>query len=160
MIPSDQQGITACFAQHRGSSSTTVDCFGRTFPKSASPSPGICQGSNCLSLNSTAQKLGMRFELLDASGAVIDTVPVHFNSFPMIRVEASTAAPPPEVSGFFNFCAPNQSRFYTFDRYFVAYGDVLTVPAPGARLHAYGNFLLPNDIIAQTASLRVHIVQN
>ena len=44
-IPDDQEGITACFAQGRGSSSVTLDCFGRTFMKDAKTSPDICQAS-------------------------------------------------------------------------------------------------------------------
>ena len=158
-IPDDQEGITACFAQGRGSSSVTLDCFGRIFMKDAKTSPNICQGPTCLSFREHAQKLGMRFELLDTSGTVVDSVPVRFNSFPMLNFGGSATRPPPGASGFFNFCAPNQSAFFTVDP-LDAYGEVIVLPKPGERLHAYANFLLPNDVISKTASLRAQVVQN
>ena len=104
----------------------------------------------------------MKFDLLDASGSTLDSVAVHLNSFPMINVATGTSTPPSGSPGFFNFCGPKQSPFYVFiPRGFTAYGGtVLVLPKPGTQLRTYGNFLLPNDVIAHTASLRVRIVQN
>ena len=152
-VPFDQEGITACFAQGRGATSVTLECFGRTFMKDAKPSPDICQGPACLSFREHAQKLAMRYELLDASGAIVDSVPVRFASFPMLNVGVSTTRPPPGVIGFFNFCAPHQGAFFALHP-LDAYGEVIVLPTPGERMHAYANFLLPNDVIARTASLR------
>ncbi len=160
-VPRDQPGITACFAQEEGSSSVPVDCFGRIFPNGARPARDICQGTECLSFGAHAQKLGIRFELLDAASSVFESVPVRFTSFPMLHVEASASAPPLGAPAFFNYCGPKQSPFYVLIQGFTAYGGtVLVLPKPGARLHAYANVLLPNDVIARIASLRVRIVQN
>ena len=55
-VPTDQHGITACFAQENGSSSVPVECFGRLFPDDARPAQDICQGPDCLSLSAHTQK--------------------------------------------------------------------------------------------------------
>ena len=159
-IPFDQHGVTACFVQDSGSPTITVDCFGRTFLNDARPSKDICEGEGCLSFAGNAKDVGMRFEFLDASGKIIESIPVHFTSFPMLHVEAGSTTPPRGASGFFNYCASNQSPFYFFGQFYSAYGELIVLPRPGDRFHAYGNFLLPNDVIARTASVRARIVEN
>ena len=159
-IPFDQHGVTACFATVPGSGSETVECFGRIFLNGATPSPDICTGEACLSFRERAQKLGVKIELIDAAGTVIYNIPINFVSFPMLNIGGSRTKQPLGSSGFFNYCAPDQNPFFYFNQYMSAYGDLLVIPRPGAHMHAFGNFLLPNDIIARTASLRVRIVQN
>ena len=159
-IPSDQLAESVCFAQGRGSSIVSADCFGRAFLRSVRPSPDICQGDACLSLASTTKKYGIMMEFLEASGGVIESLPINFASFPRLNVEGSSSAPAPGRAAFVNFCIPNQDPFYFFTDNFYSYGDLLIVPAPGSHIREYVNVLAPNDLIARTTNIRAHIVTN
>ena len=158
ITPEGEHGAMACFTTSVSSTSATLECLGRRFLNDVRPTPSVCKGASCLSLKESTRSIGMRIELIDASGSVIDTIPINFASFPMLNIGAGRSEPSPSVAAFFNYCAPGQQPFYALAPNDAAYGDVLVLPAPGSRFRAYGNFLLPNEVIARTASLRMSVV--
>ena len=158
VTPEGEHGVVACFATSTNSNGAALECLGRRVLDSERPSPDICGGPACLSFKATTRPIGMALELIDAAGSVIETIPLNFSSFPMLNVGASRAEPTPQAQAFFNYCAPDQQPFYALAASDAAYGDVMVLPAPGSRFKAYGNFLLPNTVIARIASIRMSVV--
>jgi len=135
--------VSACFISSTtgdGRGQAISDCFGRTFVEA--------RGDE---ISRRASSMKLVIDLLDKGGNAVRSLQLPFKNFPQIAVENSRTSPPSGHAAFFNYCAENSRLFFSSS------DEAIVFPPVGSRINTMLNILLPNEQVAQIATIRARL---
>ncbi|MBO1020440.1 hypothetical protein IPV08_10715 [Methylobacterium sp. SD274] len=158
-------GVAACFPLYQNTSGISVECFGRTFARESKFAFRECNPNEiCYDFDAAARNISLVIEFFGSDKTVVYGTKASMNQFPVLARQNSASAPRGASKEFINYCVgePNPFYFVMNDKSYhrSEYGDVIIFPNKGAKVYAYYNILVPNNVISSISEVRARIAKS